>query len=134
MTDISVQSTTYQVEDRSWLAGTHGTTPGDNPSCSVDFTTFSAEDYPNGYIPSGTIVGRITVSGKVGKYDTGASDGRQTAVGLLFNSVKVPTPTSTPVGNALFVHGFVKPSRLPGGSGSVTDAVKTALPLIYFAD
>lgn len=71
MTDISVVSTAFQVENRSWLLGPHGTDPGANPSITLDISTFtSGTHYPNGYIPSGTALSLITAAGGgvVGKY------------------------------------------------------------------
>lgn len=136
MTDISVQTTGYQVEKRGWLWGTHGTGPGDNPSIILDFSTFTAgTHYPNGYVPSGTVLGKVTATGAYGPYDSAATDGRQTAAGLLFSSVKAPANTATKVGGALFVHGFVDPARLPfqSGTGSASSAAKTSLNLIYWA-
>jgi hypothetical protein len=54
MTDISVQSTAFQVEKRSWLLSPHGTEPGTNPSITLDVSAFDASThYPNGYILSG---------------------------------------------------------------------------------
>lgn len=77
MTDITVVSTAYQVEDRSWLLGPHGTGPGDNPGCTLDVSAFTAADhYPNGYIPSGMPLGVITATGLYGPYD--ATDEVQT--------------------------------------------------------
>lgn len=35
--------------------------------------------------PSGTVMGRVTASGKLIKYDNAASDGSQAAVGILWN-------------------------------------------------
>lgn len=131
-TDISVTTTNYQYEKRGWLWGPHGTEAGTNPSGTLDLTTFTAgTHYPNGYVPSGLVLGRITTGGKLGLYDSTATDGRQTAVGLLFASIKVPASTATPVGCAFVVHGFVDPARLPIPA-QVTTAVRTALPLIHF--
>ncbi len=133
--DVSVRSTTYGVEKRGWLQGTHGTEPGANPNVTLDLSTFTAgTHYPNGYIPSGCVLGKITASGLYGPYDSGASDGRQTAVGLLFNSESVTTGQTKAV-NALFVHGFVEAARLPfqTGVGGATAAAKTALTLIHWA-
>jgi hypothetical protein len=49
-----VQSTQYQVEDRSWLLSPHGTEPGTTPSVILDITKFTAAThFPNGYIKSG---------------------------------------------------------------------------------
>lgn len=136
MTDIAVSSTPYQVEKRGWLWGEHGTEPGANPSVTLDITKFTAgTHYPNGYIPSGTVLGKVTATGKYGPYNDAASDGTQVAAGLLFSSVKVPASTSTPVGGALFVHGFVDPARLPfqSGTGSIDTNGRADLPLIYWA-
>lgn len=135
--DISVTSTAYQVERRGWLQGQHGTGPGDNPSITLDISTFTAgTHYPNGYIPSGTALAKITSSGLYGPFDPGASDGRQTpATGqLLFSSVKV-APGSTKVGGAGFMHGFVEAARLPfsSGAGFATTAFKSALNLIIWS-
>lgn len=116
--DISVQSTQYQVENRSWLLSPHGTEPGATPSVTLDVSKFSStDDYPNGYIPSGYPLGKIAATGLYGPYDGAASDGTQTAAGLLFSSVRVVQQngsTATKVGGAILVHGFVDETKLPG--------------------
>lgn len=116
MTDISVSTTQYQVEKKSWLLSAHGTDPGTTPSITLDVSAFTAgTHYANGYIPSGTNLGRITATGLYGPYDDTATDGRQTFAGHLFASTKVPNPADTTkdVGAALLVHGFVRLSKLP---------------------
>jgi hypothetical protein len=145
MTSLFVETTyTLQPEKRNWLLGPHGTEPGATPTVTVDISAFTAAThYPNGYIPSGTVVGTITASSTggvwmVGPYDNAAADGRQTAVGFLFNSVKVPNPADTTkdVADAILVHGFVDPNKLPF-SGATTGAIDAAgrvdLPMIHFA-
>lgn len=140
MTDISVTSRSFQVENRSWLLSAHGTDPGMTPSCTLDVSKFTANThYPNGYIPSGTVLGVVTSGGKVGPYDNAASDGRQTAVGILFASVTV-TNTSTgaalvSVGGAYMWHGHVSLSKMPftSGTGFADSAGIADLPLIKFA-
>lgn len=233
MTDISVTKTEYQVENRSWLLGPHGTEPGTTPSVTLDIATFvEATHYPNGFLPSGLPVGRITASGLYGLYagranevqtidlggatagtitidfdgevtgaiafdataaavqaeleglsniDPGdvavtdgplpgtitltfggryagvnvpevvvtpsgltggtvtvattteggsaAADGRETAAGLLFSSVKVPASGANP-GGAILVHGFVDADRLPV---TLDAAGQGDLSLIHFA-
>lgn len=70
MTDISVLSTPYQVERRSWLLSPHGTDPGTTPSITLDVSAFTAAvHYPNGYIPSGAPLGKITATGLYGPYN-----------------------------------------------------------------
>ena len=118
MTDISVTTTAYQAERRGWLWGPHGTEAGTNPSITLDFTTVAGGLTANGYLPSGTVLGRITASGRYGPFDAAATDGRQAAVGHLFSSTKVPATSATPVGGAVVVHGFVDPNRLPFTTGA----------------
>ena len=143
MTYPGVETTSYQVEKRSWLRSLHGTDY--TPSVVLDISTFNTAQYANGYIPSGTILGVITASTTagvtvVGPYDDTATDGRQTAAGILFASCKVPSMsdnTKDP-GAAMLVHGFVKESKLPfasgqAGRGYIDAAGKTDLKLIYFA-
>jgi hypothetical protein len=129
-TYIGVETTQYQVEDRSWLLSPHGTEPGTTPSVTLDTSAFTAgTHYPNGYLPSGLVVGRITATGLYGPYDNSAVDGRQTAAGILFSSVKVPTSGGDPAG-AIVVHGFVDADKLP----IALDAAGVAdLGLIHFA-
>lgn len=133
MTDISVQTTsTYQAEKRGWLRGTHGTGPGDNPSATLDLALFTQDThYPNGFIPSGIALGKVTATGLYGPYDPAATDGRETAAGLLFGTLKA---TAHPAGG-LLVHGFVDPARLPlqSGTGSVDTAAKSDLNLIHWS-
>lgn len=133
-TDISVRSSNYQVEDRSWLVGQHGVdiTPG----ITLDISKFTkATHFPNGYIPSGTAIAKITATGLYGPYDNTLSNGQEVAGGLLFSSVRaVDTNTGNTlvkVGGARFIHGAVNAAKLPDNSG-VDANVKTDLPLIVW--
>jgi hypothetical protein len=97
MTDISVASTSYQSEKRSWLIGSHGTDPGATPTITLDVSAFTAAThYPNGYLLSGIVLGRITATGLYAPYLAANSDGTQTAAGILFSSVKVRTWRTSP--------------------------------------
>lgn len=232
MTSIEVQTTSYQVEKRSWLLSQHGTDPGTTPSITLDVSAFTpAVHYPNGYIPSGASLAKITASGLYGPYTvsnevqtlteggsgltsftvtwngqttasiaaaataaqvqaalealsnigagnvvvtgnaggpytvtfqgalagtdvaamtttptggtgtvtvatptaggTEGTGGLEVCKGLLFSSVKVPNlaDTTKDVGAALFVHGFVKLSKLPFGLNANGQA---DLPMIHF--
>lgn len=135
MTDIAVETASYTPPDRSWLL-TELTGDGQSVSTTsgtIDFTKFTAgTHYPNGYIPSGTVVGVVTTGGRVGPYDNAASDGRQTATGLLYNPIQVPTDTARKVQVAI-VDSFavVSASRLPAASG-LDAAGQADLPLIKF--
>lgn len=124
MTDISVTTASYQAEKRSWLLSEHGADPGTTPGITVDASLFTpATHYPNGYLPSGT-----ALSPAGGPYS-----GAGAVAGLLFSSIRIPTPTSK-IGGAVLVHGFVKTGRLPfsTGPGSLGAGGASALPLIHF--
>ncbi|KKB99480.1 hypothetical protein WR43_09650 [Mycolicibacter arupensis] len=112
---------------------------GDVPQMTATGATVStntagkAGHYPNGYIPSGLVLGKISASGLYGPYDNNANDGRETAAGLLFSSVRaIDSATGNPlakVGGARFVHGLVNEARLPVSSG-IDAAAKADLKLI----
>lgn len=128
MTSISVKRTEHQVENRSWLASQHGT--DHRPSITLDVSAFTpATHHPNGFIASGTVVGKITATGLYGPYDADADDGTEVAAGHLFHSVNVVGETK--VGNAIIVHGFVSESRLPANHG-LDDAAKGQLRMIGY--
>ena len=105
---------------------------------TVTTNTGGAEGhYPNGYIPSGVVLGKITASGLYGPYDDGASDGRQTATGLLLADcrvVRADGSVAAKVGSGQLVRGDVKQSKLPiqTGPGSIDANGKTDLNLIRF--
>lgn len=74
MTFIGVETTKYQVEDRSWDLSPHGSEPGTTPSITLDVSAFTeATHYPNGFFPSGLALGKITATGLYGPYG-GRSD------------------------------------------------------------
>ena len=125
MTELTVTTAAYQVEKRSWLRSQHGANPGDNPGFTLDAALFTAAThFPNGYIPSGTVL-----SPAGGPYSgTGASGG------LLFSSVRISSPTAK-VGAARLIRGSVNTAKLPfsSGAGSLGAGGAAALPLIEFS-
>jgi hypothetical protein len=65
--DLGLTNKTYNVEDRSWLASRDGTEY--TQTITLDVSAFTANThYPNGYIPSGIVLGQITASGLYGPY------------------------------------------------------------------
>lgn len=135
MTDIAVETLTYLPPDRPWLlfsaVGHEGPVPTD--SGIINFALFTAgTHYPNGFIPSGVLLGRVTTGGRLGPYDNAATDGRQTAVGHLYNATRVPADTARRVAVAI-VDSFavVSESRLPTGHG-LDAAGKAELPLVKY--
>lgn len=111
--DISLQPVeTFTPEDRSWLASRDGTDVTQTITLSVATFTQSVH-YPNGYIPSGVVLGRITGTPELwGPYDNTATDGRQTAVGFLYSATKVRLGGPN-VGAPIHWRGVIRASRLP---------------------
>lgn len=134
-TDIGLQSTSYQAPDRTWHKSRSGTEY--KPNATLDITKFNADRYPNGYIPSGCVVGKVTATGLYGPYDNTASDGTEVAAGLTYGDCRVVRQngtTAAKVGTGLVVRGDVTAAKLPfqSGKGSIDTAGKADLPLIRF--
>ena len=113
MTDISVSKTNYQVEKLSWLLDRGG---WEFDNITLDISSFTAgTHYPNGFIPSGVPLGKITATGLYGPYDNAAADGREVCRGHLGISTKVPNPADTTkdAGAPLVFAAVVKESKLP---------------------
>jgi hypothetical protein len=122
VTTFGLLSQTFYTPNRLWLMDDHGTEV--MPGVALDLSLFNqAQHYPNGYIADGIVLGKVTAGGKYGPYLDAASDGRQTAVGIMFNPVyNVYNPgTTTLVPNVavpILVHGFVNAATLPFTSGN----------------
>lgn len=86
-TDISrKQGETYLNEDQRWLKGGQLYAPAD--SILLDLTAFDLDaTFPDGFIPSGIALGRVTATGLLAPYDPDAVNGSETAVGRLFTTV-----------------------------------------------
>jgi hypothetical protein len=83
--DISVRTESWQVEDRSWLLSRDGTKY--TQTITLDIAAFTANThYPNGYIPSGILLGQIASSSLWGPYAGNASE------------IQTVTVTGTPTG------------------------------------
>lgn len=119
--DIALEQVgSWQAENREWLGSRHGTDV--TQTITLATSTFTAgTHFPNGFVPSGTVLGKITSVGATqnmyGPYDDAASDGRQVAAGFLFTSVKMRT-SGPNVGAAIHWHGVVIASKLPLQSGT----------------
>ncbi|MGV0042026.1 head decoration protein [Mycobacterium colombiense] len=118
-TDISLQSTSYAVGDRRWLLAE----PDVKLNVTLDISKFTAgTHFPNGYIPSGTVVGIVTTGGLAGPYDDAASDGRQTAYGITYGDARVTYPNGTnaaKVGISVVVYdAVISKGKLPFQSGT----------------
>ncbi len=117
-------------------AFTGGTSPA---VASATSTAGQPGIFPNGYIPCGTVLGLQTSSGLYGPYNTGASDGTQTAAGILFDDCEVVVPWNgaelTQIGGAMIVNDAVVSQMLlpvQAGPGAIDSGGKTALSQIRF--
>jgi hypothetical protein len=121
MTDITVSTTTYSNGSRSWLLFEADGVQGPVPRATgvIDFSKFtSGTHYPNGYLPAGLVLGKVTSGGRLAPYNDAASDGTQTAVGILYNDTPVPASTSQRVAVAYIdCFAVVSESRLPTNHG-----------------
>lgn len=121
MTDIGVYTTAFQAEDLSWDLSNPGVPYVEGGVIDVALFT-AAQHYPNGYIPSGTVLGKKTSGGKLGPYLDAASDGTQTAVGILRASIhvlKINGTAKSLVGcPVLKAFGVIDPAKLPFTSGN----------------
>lgn len=67
---------TWSRGDRRWLGSTHALE--DAKSARPDPDLFPAADYPDGYVPSGTPLGLVTATEKIGPYTGDSTDEVQT--------------------------------------------------------
>lgn len=142
MTDISVYTQQFPTENLSWdLSSLEVPYVGGG---TLDVSTFNqAQHFPNGFIPSGTVLGKVTATGFLAPYLGTATNGSQTAVGILRGSVSAIQLNGTlkaKVGVAVLeAWGVVSVARLPftasnaAAGGYVDAAAETALPHIHFA-
>ena len=134
VTDISVQtSATWGAEDRSWTRGEHGFNAPTN--APLDYTLFTGSNFADGTVKSGCVMGKVTATGKFGPYDPAATDGRNKAVGMLFNSFRIPTNKAQVGSDAILTHFQCREQRLPykSGLGALDTNARTALSLVIWA-
>lgn len=71
--DLKVRTTDYMNEDQSWLGSAHATDTGD--TITIDLSTFDfVTAFPNGFLPSGVALGKITATGEYGAYGASPSE------------------------------------------------------------
>ena len=113
--DITVTTTDYTAENRSWLGSRDGTEV--TQSITLDPALFTAAThFPNGYIPSGTVLAKVTATGLYGPYDDSKTNGQEVAEGFLFSSTKVRVG-GPKVGAAIHWRGVIRTAKLPANSG-----------------
>jgi hypothetical protein len=123
--DIAVTSEDYGgAEDRRWFAHRKGFDTA--RSVTLDVSTFlPAHVTGKGALPSGTVLARITATGKYGPYEEAAVDGRSVAAGFLLNTTKISAAdgsnlaTASDIGVAMVWEGIVKELFLPAFAGTI---------------
>lgn len=129
---LKITEEAFSNEDQRWLGGDHGTDICD--SITLDADLFLAT-FPNGIVPSGVWLGKITATGLYGPYNNTALDGREVNRGALFKTTNLrgtTAATAQDVTAALFWHGEVVEAYLPVGHG-LDAAGRADLPLIRFS-
>lgn len=101
-------------------------------SATLAASTVTADSYSNKVLNKGVVLARITSgtdSGKVGEYDTGASDGRQTSGNIVGISDRWVDVTRGDAEMAYLYAGTVDESKVycDGVQGTVGSTEKTAM-------
>lgn len=113
--DLTIKTETLTAnENVTWLGSRHGTDTAE--PITLDRSLFTAT-FPNGFIPSGVALGKITATGKYGPYSNAAVDGRETCQGHLLTTIEYDTVNDNDPGGALLWHGQIIRSKLPVGHG-----------------
>lgn len=110
--DLTTRTTSYGTDRQDWLGSEHGTS-----MCrpvTLDTSAFTAgTHYPDGFIRSGTPLGKITATGLYAPYNNALSNGQEVLAGFLFTDVKPGSPDTVDVQGALYEHGRVVEALLP---------------------
>lgn len=114
MSSIAVRQTYEGVPDNhAWVYGDIGQ-QASRASITLDVSKFTkATHFPKGFIPSGTVLGRITATGKYGPYDNTATDGRETAAGFLWAYTDIRDGQAESVVALWFGPGAIQENKLP---------------------
>lgn len=123
--DLAQTTTDYGTEDRRWLHG-WPEFQTDRQGVTLDGTLFAGK-FPDGVVPSGVVLGKVTATGLYGPYDDNVSDGRQVAEGFLFTTLTGVTSGKTVSGALWYGPGRVMEAFLPTGHGLDANA-KSDLP------
>ena len=127
MTIQPFTSRTYLTsEDQRWIAPGGISALRDADSITLDRSAFDlVTAFPNGFLPSGLVLGKITATGLYGPYTDAGAGGLDTAVGFLAVTVAAPAgaPATADIAAALLWHGEVVSAMLPTGHGLTAAAI-----------
>jgi hypothetical protein len=117
---LDITSESWGADSKDWLASRKGFDTCE--SVTLDLSLFLAAHYEAGFIPSGTVLAKVTATGMYGPYDNAAGDGRTVATGHLFDGVRVTDSagnTFARSGAAMLWEGVVLEAKLPLFTGTV---------------
>lgn len=98
------------VDDPSWLGSAHGL--DSTETITLDASLFDEEThYPDGYLPSGLNLAKVTATSLYGPYDADATDGREVFEGHLV--APRPVDGQARIVAAELTHGKVRAANLP---------------------
>lgn len=126
---IAIESDTWGNDDARWCAVREGRSV--NRSITLNLALFNALHAPNGFIPSGIVLAKVTATGLYGPFSPLLANGLETPLFHLFAPVDYAASGS--VGAAGYWNGVVNQNYLPTFTGAaaaigvVTSAVRTAL-------
>lgn len=135
--NLNPNSQTFsKPEDHSWLRSADGT---QYPiSITLDYSLFGSTPFPGLIVRSGTVLGKVTASGKYGPYKSDASDGTQLPAGFLLATIDLTNGGLVTAGAdspaALLWRGAIVAAKVPQGTGSsattpgALDSVATTFP------
>jgi hypothetical protein len=107
----AVRSETSGTGSQTWLGSTHGIY--NCRSGNIDISAFTANThYPNGYLPSGLPLAKLTSTDKWVPYNSGGTGGAQTLAGFLYTDQRV-SGSGEDFNAPVFQHGFVNVDHLP---------------------
>lgn len=135
---ISPQITTdsWGVDGKGWLLAKKGMDTC--RSITLNLALFLSADGFSQFIPSGTVLGRVTATGLYGPYTTAAGDGLDISRGHLFEAARLTDGMGnvfTSAGAALFWEGIVRRDKLPvfsGTKGELDAAAEADMPSIRY--
>lgn len=135
--NLAIKTQTFAPpEDQSWLGSIFGTDHAD--PITLDSTLFLNTPFPNGIVKSGTLLGKVTATGKYGPYVSNLSNGQELPIGFLLTTVDLTgglfgqAVSDSP--GALLWHGEIVAAKVPQGTGVSTttpgalDTVATSFP------
>lgn len=109
-------------EDQSWLGSREGTESAE--PITLDSALFTNTPFPNGIVKSGTVIAKVTATGKYGPFVSNLSNGQELPIGFLLTTVDLTGgifgQAVGDTGGALLWRGRIVSAKVPQGTGVST--------------